>query len=170
MASIGPENTNYENDDHNIFFKSNKLNGFEWLSNFYPAPFHLDGYDFPSVEHYYQAVKYLQLGCTEQFRAIQTAPTALAALELNRAFKDHFPNTAWTVEASAEAMGKALRAKFRQNAPLRQRLIDTGDKILHESPGHIYSVWTEHGDGKSNLLGLKLMEVREELLLDKAVE
>ena len=72
-----------------------------------------------------------------------------------------------TVKSNGEAvMGRGIalqaRAKFIQHPDLREKLLSTGDAILHEdSPWDKY--WGYAKGGGLDRLGKLLMQVREEL-------
>ena len=60
-------------------------------------------------------------------------------------------------------MKDALKYKFIQNSNLRQMLLQTGDSTIVEHTSHD-SYWGDGGDGSGkNVLGLLLMELRNEL-------
>ena len=132
------------------FYKPKGEHG--WMSNFWPSPIVLDGLEYASVEHYYQASKAKTL---EQHEAIRTADTPLAAYRLGH----HMPATdllpMWeTVKFGV--MLRGLRAKFEQNPDLKAKLLATGSAVLHEdSPRDI--VWGVQG---LDMLGRMLMHLR----------
>lgn len=129
-----------------------------WLSNFFRAPFSLDGQTWPSVEHYYQAAKYTEPALRAQ---IHGAADALSARKLGQD-RSRTTRPDWET-AKSEIMLSALRAKFGQNRAPRQRLLETGSRdLIHLSSGD--TVWgrTAAGDGE-NRLGTLLMQVRAEL-------
>lgn len=59
-------------------------------------------------------------------------------------------------------MLKGLRAKFTQNKQLHKKLLDTGNKILHEHTGRD-KYWGDGGKKKNgkDRLGFLLMKVRD---------
>lgn len=66
------------------------------------------------------------------------------------------------IDRRNEVMLTALRAKFTQHEDLREKLLSTGDAILHEnSPWDKY--WGYVGGIGLDMLGKLLMQVREEL-------
>ena len=130
---------------------------FKELSNFYAAPFSLDGKTWPSVEHYFQAMKFpTDPAYQETIRQIKTPQSAKSL----GSSKEHPIRPDWD-SVREEVMKKALEAKFTQNEALKQILLSTKGKELGEaSPTDIY--W---GIGKArkgqNRLGKLLMELRD---------
>ncbi|KAH3760212.1 hypothetical protein Pelo_7932 [Pelomyxa schiedti] len=166
----------YENDGQHIFFKSNKANGFAFLSNFWPfvsdpakracpealvlAPssFVVDGEKFLSVEHYFQAVKYVDMPAI--FKDIKNQPTAVDAKKCNTKWKHTHPiNVAHWEATKKGVMFRGLMGKFQQNPLLMEALLNTGNKELCEIPGRGSDSWA----GERNTLGVIMMNVREEL-------
>jgi predicted NAD-dependent protein-ADP-ribosyltransferase YbiA (DUF1768 family) len=45
---------------------------YEFLSNFYPSPFTVDGIYYPTVEHYFQAMKTLNVEKRKEIAAAST--------------------------------------------------------------------------------------------------
>ena len=139
-----------------LFYNAGDAYGF--LSNFYRAPIDLDGFSWPTTEHYFQAQKFAD---PDQQGAIRAAPSPGAAKEL-----------AWSSEMVCrsdwdavrdEVMLQALRAKFTQHPDLQAQLLATGDAVLVEHT-HRDRYWADGGDGAGlNRLGVLLMAVRAEL-------
>jgi ribA/ribD-fused uncharacterized protein len=141
------------------FYYEYEENGF--LSNFYLAPIALDGKEWPSVEHYYQAAKSLD---PEYRELIRRAPTADEAKRLGRD-PTCVLREDWE-EEKVEVMRRAIAAKFSQHPELRAMLADTGDAVLTENSKKDY-YWGCGADctGKS-MLGALLMELRSSLAKD----
>ena len=117
------------------------------------------GTTWPTVEHYYQAMKFPDdpEWQTEILQAM--SPSRAKKLGLSR---DHPLRGDWDV-IKERVMKKALLAKFRQNPGLLDLLQKTGDKSLVEaSPSDTYWGAGRNGKGK-NRLGALLGEVRAEL-------
>lgn len=139
-----------------LFYGSSK--DFYCGSNFYPAPIKLDGKIWPTTEHYFQAMKFLDLSCQELIRR-QPSPGQAAKLGRSRTLplrKD------WE-SVKDNVMRKALEAKFTQHPDLKKELLETGDaKLIEDSPVDWYWGWGSDHKGK-NMLGKLLMELREKL-------
>ncbi len=139
------------------FYYEYEPNGF--LSNFYPSTIHLEGRDWPTVEHYYQACKTFDPVYAEKVR------TAASADEAKRLGND--PACAlrpgWD-EYKVEVMRRALSAKFGRGTELRAMLLATGNAILAENSRKDY-YWGIGADGSGkNMLGKLLMELRESII------
>jgi hypothetical protein len=127
-----------------------------WLSNFAEyGGFSLEGRSWKSVEHFYQAMKFLDPGIQAR---IQGAESPLKAKKA-ASDPDLSPRSDW--EAIREGvMKEGLRAKFGQN---RKLLFDTGQQpLIHASSSDLFWGRNEAGEGR-NRLGSLLEEVREEL-------
>jgi len=136
---------------------------FHFLSNFYLSPVVMEGIEFPSVEHAYQAAKTLDV---EQRKKIAAAPTAAKSKKMGRAVS---LRVNWEAVKVA-VMWSLLETKF-QDKDLRQKLLDTGDEELVElnwwhdrfwgvcTGGHRCSC--DH-DGE-NMLGKQLVNLRQEI-------
>jgi hypothetical protein len=127
------------------------------FSNFSADMLMLDGVDWPTVEHYYQAMKHDDPEFREQIRACHS-PKDAKNLARTRPMREMWNDDRIGV------MRTALRAKFSQHAVLKLMLLLTGDAILvDESPWDSFWGCGSDGFGK-NMLGLMLMDLRQELL------
>ena len=114
--------------------------------------------EYPTNENYYQSEKAID---KKMKRWIASAPTPYAAMMAGRSLRKKEMVHNWD-ERKVAVMKKGLRAKFR-NPTLRQKLLDTGDAILHEdSPTDMF--WGKKG---ADMLGKLLMEVRDEIRAGK---
>jgi ribA/ribD-fused uncharacterized protein len=144
-----------------ILFQSRGAAAYRYLSNFWLAPITADGQVFATVEHYYQAQKFVH--DPEWFKAVQDAPTPRDAKWLGSAKAKGPISPTWD-ERRVKVMIKAVRLKFSQHPDLREKLLATGDDELVE-----YAPWgdTFWGVDKRheglNMLGQILMQVRAEL-------
>jgi ribA/ribD-fused uncharacterized protein len=128
------------------------------FSNFSPHPITLDGREWPTSEHYFQAQKFAGTPHEEEVRA---ARTAMKAARMGR--ERERPLRADWEQVKDDLMRTAVRAKFGQHDDLRAILFGTGDAELVEHTGND-GYWGDGGDGSGrNMLGRILMEVRAEL-------
>ena len=140
------------------FYNSN--DPYYYFTNFYRASIELDGYVWPTTEHYFQAQKFFG---TPYYDYIRSLPTPREAFQVSR-----LPQASECVRGDWPSikdriMLKALRAKFTQDKHLRQLLLDTKDRKLVEHTTND-SYWGDGGDGSGqNQLGKLLMQVRSEL-------
>ena len=133
-----------------------------FLSNFYAAAVEMDGADYPTIEHAFQAAK------THDFakrRTVRNADTPSAAKRLGRRLK----RRADWFDVSLEIMETLVRQKFTRYPDLRAQLLATGDAELIEGNnwndrfyGAVYETSTGAWVGE-NHLGRILMRVRDEL-------
>jgi len=134
----------------------------DFLSNFYPSPVELDGMEFPTVEHAFQAAKTLD---STQRHNVQAAKTPAAAKRMGRRIKCR---NDW-YDVSLAIMESLIRQKFARYPELRDRLIATGDAELIEGNTWNDTFYGAVWDGKKNEwvgenhLGRILMKVRDEL-------
>lgn len=114
---------------------------------------------WPTSEHYFQAMKFLD---TEYQEKIRTAKTPAQAKRLGQT-RDIPIRDDWEDE-KVNIMYDACYAKFSANKILLKALISTGDKILIEHTEKD-KVWGDGGinGGGMNLLGKTLMKVRKDL-------
>lgn len=152
------------------FYLADQPNGY--LSNWYPAPFDLNGLHFENTEQYLMYRKALQFEDVEIAMQILQDGAPDRVKRLGRQVRGYV-DAIWTGVRQV-ALLPGLLAKFSQNPQLRKQLLDTGDALLAEcSPTD--RVW---GIGLSmdapdclvperwrgaNLLGALLMEVRAQL-------
>lgn len=125
----------------------------------------MDGAMWPTVEHYYQAHKFLphDPGWAEEIRRASGPGTAK---KLGRS-TEHEMREDWD-EVKDVVMMDALRAKFGTDAECLRILLDTdGEDLVEHTPwGDAY--WGDNGDGTGeNRLGRLLMELRDELLSEE---
>lgn len=156
--------------DRQIRYFSRDRGSFGFLSHFFSAPIDLDGEEWPTVEHYYQAQK----SSDPRYRdAIRNAPTPGRAKRLaarpdlsGRAGKDSWfrandvpPRADWA-DVKLAIMRKADTAKFSQHPYLRAALTGTEDaQLIEDSPFEPF--WGIGRDGNGlNWAGRLLMEIR----------
>jgi ribA/ribD-fused uncharacterized protein len=152
------------------------------FSNFYPSPFVIDGIRYPTVEHFYQAQKFLGPNSTprsvEYAKIIinQSTPNKAKILanqkikggykwvqDLNdiiRSYPDVSIRPDWE-NVKNDIMMIGCIYKFYYNPNLLNVLLTTGDRMLLEHTIRD-KYWAEGGDGSGlNMLGQTLVEVRK---------
>ena len=142
------------------------------LSNWYHAPFEVEGICYPTTEHFMMAEKARLFGDEENLKEILNAGEPGKAKALGRMVSG-FSDEIWNEHRFAIVVRGNL-AKFAQNKELGTLLLRTGTKVLVEaSPqDRIWGIGMgannpeacqpHHWRGE-NLLGFALMEVREKL-------
>lgn len=135
------------------------------LSNFYQSSFELDGQEWETVEHYYQAQKTHDPDLREGIRRASKPGQA-------KRIGQTVPLRPDWEEIKIDVMAKALEAKFRANPRIRDDLISTFPYILLEGNNWGDCFWgidikTRIGH---NVLGLLLMELRARFRVESLVE
>ncbi len=159
--------------DNRILFHRRDADVFGFLSNFHPAAVSIEGEDWETVEHYYQAQK----SSDPDYRAaIRGARTPGRAKRIGSTHSDlaHKSGQSWFRRTGREPrpdwdtvkldiMRRAVRAKFFQHEDLGARLRATdGAALVEDSPTDAY--WGTGPDGNGlNWLGVVLTEVRSEV-------
>jgi ribA/ribD-fused uncharacterized protein len=110
-----------------LFFFSKEPENKE-LSNFYETNFKIDGVEYKSAEHAFEAIKAKTFGDDETFEKILKAKSAQSAKSFGNKVKE-FKEETWA-EKQDEVMKSVVRAKFTQNLELRKKLLETEDKLL----------------------------------------
>lgn len=146
--------------------------GASCLSQWWPAPFTVDGIEYATAEHWMMARKARLFGDAEaESRALAAASPAQAKKEgrLVRGFSD----VTWERERFGIVVEGNVH-KFSQHPELSAFLLGTGERVLVEaSPmDRIWGIGLAADDERAhdparwrglNLLGFALMEVRERL-------
>ena len=138
-------------------------NRFKVFTTFAPTPITIStagkDYTYPTVEHYYQSIKFFY-NDPEWAEQIRQAPTPKLAREMGSS-KEH-PQRTDFLKLRTWYMEKALTVKF-ENEELRKLLLSTGEKRLIEGSA-VNSYWGEGSDKKGeNNLGKILMKIRSEI-------
>ena len=137
----------YGERDTIVFSKHSKECGF--LSNYYISEFTIENEKWNTVEAFYHAAKYngksfIQRGIRTSIRAAATPYEAKLFGSNNGVRSD------WNIIKN-QVMMEGLFSKFTQSIGLKHRLFATGDQKLVDT------------DDINNIVGILLMELREEL-------
>ncbi|WP_212997616.1 NADAR family protein [Winogradskya consettensis] len=144
------------------------------LSQWFPAPFTVDGVTFRTAEHYMMWRKAMLFGDEESARRIVTAGHPRQAKMLGRRVLG-FADDIWDRERFA-IVTRASVEKFGQRPELREFLAGTNTRVLVEaSPtDRVWGIGLAATDDRAadpsrwrglNLLGFALMQARAELAL-----
>lgn len=129
------------------------------FSNFSPHPIHREGIHWATVEHFYQAHKFLHTPDAAIIPKIQEAPTPDAAAALGRS-PLYAPRHDWD-QVKQRVMWQGVFTKFTTHPDIAEVLLATGEaELIEDSPVDYY--WGCGADGSGyNHLGKLLMQVRE---------
>lgn len=131
---------------------------FGCFSNFARYGIELGGRYWPTTEHYFQAMKFTDLSFQEQ---IANARSPREAFNLGRSRTN--PIRADWDEFRNEVMLRAVLQKFRTHADIKEILLSTGEaKLVEKTTSDYYWGCGTEGTG-NNMLGIILMEVRENI-------
>lgn len=134
---------------------------YAFLSNFYSSPFIYEEIVYPTNEHFFQAMKTLDI---DERKKIAAAETPGKAKRMGRNVQ---LRSDWE-KVKVYYMELGLRLKFANKA-LAEKLIATGDEELVEGNWWCDQTWGSCNCPKHirtpgrNLLGMLLMELRKEL-------
>jgi ribA/ribD-fused uncharacterized protein len=142
------------------------------LSQWYPAPFTVDGREYATAEHYMMAGKALLFDDLHAAEAIHAAPTPAAAKRLGRQVRG-FDEERWARQRF-EIVVRGNLAKFTQHEDMAAFLLGTGQRVLVEAAprDRVWGIGLSADDPRTadpdtwhgmNLLGFALMSVRHQL-------
>jgi hypothetical protein len=129
---------------------------YSFLSNFHPSPVLMDGQQYPTVEHAFQAAKTNSVAERQVIQMISTPGQA------KRQGRKVTLRGEWEV-IKLGVMLQLLRRKFDPDSVLAYELLATGDKELIETNTSNDTYWGVCGGKGENHLGKLLMQVRNEL-------
>lgn len=157
LDAASPHHTALADEEDAILF-SGLHEAYGYCSNFAAYPITLGGKTWPTVEHYFQAQKFVG---TEHEEAIRLVSSPMVAARMGRSRKR--PLRADWERVKDDVMYLAVHAKFAQHEELRRALLATGEaRIVEHRARDAY--WGDGPDGSGkNMLGLLLMRVRGEL-------
>jgi ribA/ribD-fused uncharacterized protein len=146
------------------------------FSQWWGAPFEVDGARYPTAEHWMMAGKARLFGDDEALAAILDAPTPAAAKALGRQVRG-FDDARWA-QRRFDLVVEGNVQKFGADPALRAHLLATEDSVLVEaSPrDRIWGIGlsASHPDAQhparwrgSNLLGFALVRARERLRAER---
>lgn len=141
------------------------------FSNMSQHPIDVDGVRYPTVEHYFQAMKAKEFEDTEMLDKIVKAKTPKAVKAMGKKVKN-FVKEVWDAKRD-EIMRTGVRSKFIQHPELRKQLLETGDRQIGEADARnlywgigtaVTSEKSKHPDKwrGQNKMGKLLMELRTE--------
>lgn len=144
-------------DDSNAIYLS-RTDVNEPLASFSRFSFVLDDAEWPSVEHYFQAMKYEDPVYREVIRG---APHPRKARKLGRSRFKRIRSD-WK-KVRRVVMTRAVYIRCRTHAEVAERLLATGDQRLVESNAYDYFWGCGRDRRGTNTYGEVLMDVRRKL-------
>ena len=149
--------TGHSNSGHGPIFFYDRNDPYYEFTNFAYYPIVINGIRFPTSEHYFQSQKLIG---TPFLHKVCELPCPRQAFEYPR--QPHV--SVWVRQdwqsIKDDVMYRALIAKFTQHPYLKNKLLETGDRMLVEHLPYD-SYWGDGGDGKGlNRLGELLMKLR----------
>jgi ribA/ribD-fused uncharacterized protein len=149
------------NEEDVAFYRANEK-PYGVFSNLSRWSVKFDGIDYPTAEHAYQAGK-ARKEAVRDWILSAPSPSLVAMAAHGLYYWDIVPG--WS-KNKFQRMKQVLLAKYTQHPELLELLLSTDSKRLVESAtvdNEVNRTWGEvNGKGK-NMLGILLMEVREEL-------
>jgi ribA/ribD-fused uncharacterized protein len=129
------------------------------LSSYSRLGFELDGFEWPSVEHYYQGMKFEDDELRESVRSTDHPEKAKQLAEANKgSLRKDWPRIREVM------MTRAVYIKCRTHEAVAAALLATGDQQIVESSQYDY-YWGCGRDGRGrNTFGKVLMAVRDKLI------
>ncbi|HEY9653796.1 MAG TPA: NADAR domain-containing protein [Coleofasciculaceae cyanobacterium] len=141
------------------FYKVNEPYG--CFSNFSPHSIEIEGFVWSTVEHYYQAQKFVGTEDEGLMTLIRNAKTPTEAAALGRD-RTHKLRPDWE-EVKVQVMWQGVLTKFLRHTDIQAILLDTGEElIVEDSPRDYYWGCGQDKTGQ-NQLGKILMNVRQEI-------
>ncbi|HEY9724881.1 MAG TPA: NADAR domain-containing protein [Chroococcales cyanobacterium] len=141
------------------FYKADRSYG--CFSNFSLHPIQLEGTFWSTVEHYYQAQKFMGTENEGLIITIQNAKTPMEAATIGRD-RTLKLRCDWE-QVKTQVMWQGVLTKFLTHGDIQKTLLDTGDElIVEDSPIDYYWGCGRDKTGQ-NQLGKILMKVRQEI-------
>ena len=155
-----------------LFHGSDESKGeYRNFSNMSEHRIDVDGSTYPTVEHYFQAMKAKEFKDEEVYEKLIKAKSAKAAKALGKKVKG-FEKEIWDSKKD-DIMQKGIKTKFVQHPELRKQLQETGERMIGEADARntYWGIGTSQSSEKSkhpdkwrgqNRIGKILMDLRKE--------
>ena len=128
-----------------------------FLSNFWWSKVALDGVEYPTVEHAYQAAKNQSAEYRSRILACSSPHDAKRISRFTNVRRD------WDEATRLSVMEDLVRQKF-SHQHLREMLMTTGDMKLEEGNRWNDTFWGKCGGRGENHLGRIIMRIRKEIV------
>ena len=133
-----------------------------FLSNMYKCPVKFDGVEYSCSESAFQAQKCAYNVDKAEFKNLD-------GVEAKKLGRKVTLRSDWE-KVKKDVMFEIVSAKFSQHPDLAKKLVATGDKQLVEGNTWYDTYWGVFNGRGKNVLGKILMDVREELIMNKSVD
>lgn len=141
------------------FYKVSDLYG--CFSNFSLHPIEIEGIPWQTVEHYYQAQKFVNSENEGLIQVIRNVNTPMEAAQIGRD-RTLILRSDWE-DVKQQVMWQGVLTKFMTHTDIQSILLDTGEEVIVEdSPTDYYWGCGQDKTGQ-NQLGKILMNVRQEI-------
>lgn len=139
-----------------VLFYGHRNGEYAAFSNFYPARFELDGMKWACSE---QAFMYFKSDDPDYQKKVRKTPDPFEVKALGRTatLKPNWDGIKYNI------MVRVLEAKFGQNPELKELLLSTGERPIHEDCRDPWWGGGPNFPGGRDLLGKALKEVRKKL-------
>ncbi len=135
------------------------------LASYSKHAFELDGFEWPSVEHYYQAMKF---GDAEYSAQIRQTSHPKEAAKLGKS-KKHQRRKDWDM-VKVTYMTRGMYIKCRTHPEVAQMLLDSGEVEIVDVSQYDY-FWGSGRDMRgNNAFGKLLMGIRDKLREEQAAQ
>lgn len=131
------------------------------FSNFSLHDICIDGQKWLTVEHYYQAQKFVTSADERVVAAIRAVPTPKEAANLGRD-PNHRLRADWEA-VKISVMWEAVKTKFLTHTDIQLILLNTGDRLIVENSPTDYYWGCGCDQTGQNHLGKILMSVRQDI-------
>lgn len=135
------------------------------LASYSKHSFELDGYEWPSVEHYYQAMKYGEAAYAEKIR---NAPRPEDAAKLGKS-RWHKKRKDWDA-VKVTVMTRGTYIKCRTYPEISEMLLNTGDIDIKDNSQYDYFWGIGRDQRGHNAFGQMLMDIRDKLREEQGAE
>lgn len=126
-----------EKERPQIYFSKDESDSNAFMSPYYDSPFTVRGVIYKTIQHYYQAQKFLKNDMNEIRECITNAKTPAEAKEISKENEGKIDDSEywkeWKNERRLDVMRRAIKEKFEQHPDLRQKLFATGNIELIEN-------------------------------------
>ncbi|MBW8190870.1 NADAR family protein [Neiella marina] len=147
----------HENTNDQIYFSRYECE--HLLSSHGLRSFELDGHTWPSIEHYFQAMKFDSDVLRER---ICQAPTAEQAAKIGSRWYRR-PKSNWS-KIQVVVMTRAVYISAKSHPEVAAAILDTGEKLLVEDDSYDYFWGCGRDRRGENNYGQVIMKVRAKLL------